>query len=269
MTGASGFQVSGEAAERYERLVAPIMAPFVEALVDAVRPAPGEAVLDLACGTGFVAREAARRVGADGHVAGVDLNPGMLVVAAANGPSEPQVAWAQASADALPYLDDEFDVVVCQQGAQFFPDLDAAMAEAARVVRPGGRFGATAWSSPEGSPFFVAMRLAIEAVAGAEAARSFDTTFACPARKLVSAMRRAGFDGLTSREVTATVHLPPLDRFAPAHLAALPWGEAVAEAAPDGPATYTRLLTDLVNPYITADRGVSVPFAATLATGTR
>ncbi|MGW0663908.1 class I SAM-dependent methyltransferase [Streptodolium elevatio] len=275
MAGGSGFQVSGDAAVRYERHVAPIMAPFVGALVDAVRPAPGEAVLDLGCGTGFVAREAARRVGAEGRVTGVDLNPGMLAVAAEQAPETPEapgapeVVWAQAAAEALPFGDDEFDVVLCQQSAQFFADLDAALAQAARVTRPGGRFGATVWASLEGSPFFVAQRLAIEAIGGAEAARSFDTAFRCPARVLVSAVRRAGFVALDSRDVTANVRLPRLDSFAPLQLAALPWGRVVAEAGPTAPAAYAAILADLLNPYVTADQSVLIPFASTLVTATR
>ncbi|WP_436773760.1 class I SAM-dependent methyltransferase [Yinghuangia sp. YIM S09857] len=266
MDGESGFQVVGDAPVRYERHVSPIMAPFVGALVDAVRLAPGEAVLDVGCGTGFAAREAARRVGADGRVEGVDLNSGMLAVAAEQAP---EVGWSQASAEALPFEDGEFDVVLCQQSAQFFADLDAALAEAARVTRRGGRFGATVWASLEGSPFFVAQRLAIEAIAGAEAARSFDAAFACPARVLVSAVRRAGFSGLESRDVTAEVRLPRLDSFAPLQLAALPWGRAVADAGPTAPAAYADMLADLLNPYVGADQSVLIPFASTLVTGTR
>lgn len=269
MDGTSGFQATGDAPVRYERHVSPIMAPFVGALVDAVRPAPGEAVLDLGCGTGFVAREVVRRVGPEGHVAGVDVNPGMLAVAAEQTPGASEVAWTEAAAEALPFGNDEFDAVLCQQSAQFFTDLDAALAEAARVLRPGGRFGATVWASLEGSPFFVAQRLAVEAIGGAEAARSFDTAFSCPARTLVSAVRRAGFSALDSRDVTANVRLPRLDTFAPLQLAALPWGRAVVDAGPTAPAAYAEILADLLNPYVTADRSVLIPFASTLVTATR
>ena len=73
-----GFQLRGSAPERYERYLHPIMAPFVAALIEAGRLQPGSAVLDVACGTGFIARAAAARVGPTGRIAGTDLNPGML-----------------------------------------------------------------------------------------------------------------------------------------------------------------------------------------------
>lgn len=137
----SGFQLAGSAPERYERFVAPIMAPFVAALLDAADLEPGRALLDVACGTGFAARAAAARVGPAGRVAGVDVNPGMLATAHKNAPSS--IEWHQAPADDLPFPDDTFDAVVCQQGLQFFPDLQAAVTEAMRVTTGGGRVAAT------------------------------------------------------------------------------------------------------------------------------
>ena len=76
------WQLTGDAAELYERYVARhILGPWAPLLVDAARLAPGERVLDVACGTGVVARAAAERVGPAGHVIGIDLNAGMIRVA--------------------------------------------------------------------------------------------------------------------------------------------------------------------------------------------
>ena len=81
------FQLNNEAAERYERCAARyILGPWAPLLVNAARPTAGERVLDVACGTGVVARIAAERVGPSGRVVGVDLNPGMIRVAAGDAP---------------------------------------------------------------------------------------------------------------------------------------------------------------------------------------
>ncbi|WP_260695796.1 class I SAM-dependent methyltransferase [Streptomyces sp. IB201691-2A2] len=114
------------------------MAPFVEALLDAVDLCPGHQVLDVASGTGFVARAAAARVGPTGHVAAADFSEAMLKVAAAKAPRMyPDIEFTVAPADRLPHPDDTFDAVLCQQGVQFFPDLGAALVEASRVLRVG------------------------------------------------------------------------------------------------------------------------------------
>ena len=74
---------------------------------------PGSRVLDVACGTGIVARTAVHHTGATGVDVGLDLHAGMLTVAHAQAPTG---AWVQGSANALPFPTSAFDVVVCQQG---------------------------------------------------------------------------------------------------------------------------------------------------------
>ena len=78
----SGFQLKGAGPEAYERYMVPIHCKtLAEDLVDRVRVRPRERVLDIACGTGIVARYAADLVGTLGHVTGVELNPAMIEVA--------------------------------------------------------------------------------------------------------------------------------------------------------------------------------------------
>ena len=97
-------------------------------------------MLDVACGTGIVARLAAQQVGTTGLVTGVDLNPGMLEVARAHTPtSGAAVDWREGDAGALPCDDASYDVVLCQQGLQFFPDQPRALREMHRVLVSGGR----------------------------------------------------------------------------------------------------------------------------------
>src|SRR5689334_13373487 len=107
------FQLQGNAAERYERWVVPFVShPMLLPLLDFARLQPGERVLDVATGTGLVARLAARRVMPGGAVTGLDLNDEMLNVAREL-PLPPglKIEWRQGSAQALPFDDGLFDVV--------------------------------------------------------------------------------------------------------------------------------------------------------------
>lgn len=135
------MEVSGIAAN-YERYLVPrLFGPTADMLLERVKPEPGQRVLDVACGTGVVARKAAGHVGAGGRVAGIDMTPDMLEAARATAPTDPHVEWRQASADHMPFDDGDFDLVLCQHAMQFFPDKPAALREMRRVMADGGRLG--------------------------------------------------------------------------------------------------------------------------------
>ena len=106
------------AAENYEKnVVTYSTGPFAAILLEHADPQPGEHVVDIACGTGVVARQTAPRVGAAGTVVGVDINPAMLAVARARpAPAGAAIDWREGSALALPVPDNAFDLVLCQAG---------------------------------------------------------------------------------------------------------------------------------------------------------
>ncbi|MEU9669421.1 methyltransferase domain-containing protein [Streptomyces bobili] len=265
MADATGFHLKGSAPERYEHYVAPIMAPFVTALVDAADLYPGATVLDLACGTGFAARAAAAQAGPTGRVAGADANEAMLKVAVDRHPRlYPDIEFTPAPADDLPYPDAAFDAVLCQQGAQFFPDLDAALRETARVLRPGGRFAATVWSNLEASPYFVAQLAAVEQYGDPETAEVFRAAFHS-ADRLTAALDRTGFRQPTGRELTFPVTLPPLQDYVRGHLSAIPWGQTITDTA--GEEALTRA-ADTIRAALPTDT-TTFPFTATLVTAHR
>lgn len=140
MTDAAAGQVSTDAAEVYEEFFVPsLFGPWAEPLCDAAVVGEGQRVLDVACGTGVVARLAQERVGPGGSVVGIDRNPGMLAVARRIAPS---IEWREARAEALPLADDAVDAALCQFGLMFFDDARAALKEMRRVTRPGGRIAA-------------------------------------------------------------------------------------------------------------------------------
>ena len=139
-TSPSFSSYGGTAPENYERYFVPAIGrPLAEDLVARAGIAAGERVADVACGTGIVARLAAEQVAPDGTVSAVDMNPGMLAVAQQAVPADAPIAWHEADAAALPLDDASHDVVLCQLGLQFFPDKTAALRDAHRVLRTGGR----------------------------------------------------------------------------------------------------------------------------------
>jgi SAM-dependent methyltransferase len=139
--------------EMYERwLVGPLFRPCAELTLDELMLSPRDRVLDIACGTGIVARLAKERLGKSGAVVGIDVSAGMLAVAR---PAAPDIDWREGDANALPLRGDErFDIVVCQQGLQFFSDKTAAAAEMRRALAQGGRLAVATWRPDEEIPSF-------------------------------------------------------------------------------------------------------------------
>lgn len=152
--------------EMYEqKLVDPLFRPWAEVLLQRVKLGAGARVLDLACGTGIVARLARERLRDGGRVVGVDVSQPMLAVARIIAPS---IDWREGTADALPVDDNErFDVVVCQQGIQFFSDKPAAAREMRRVLAPGGRLVVATWRAVEEIPLFLELQRVAERHVGA------------------------------------------------------------------------------------------------------
>ncbi len=186
--------------------------PWTEELLVRAVPVPGNRVLDVACGTGIVARLVAQRVGAGTAIAGLDLSPAMIEVARAAAAREGvEVDWHVGSADALPFPDGSFDMVLIQQGLQFFPDKRAAINEVHRVLAPGGRFGTATWAEIAANPFFERFAAAVERHLGTPA---MQTPFSLgDADVLRSLLVGAGFEGVRLVRVTRTARFPDPPRF--------------------------------------------------------
>lgn len=126
-----GYQLSGSAARVYEdRKVKAIFGPLARATLEVVRLGPGDRLLDVACGTGIVARSVHERYGAGVTIAGVDLNESMIEMARTlTSGVVPAIEWVVADAADVPFADDAFSVCICQQGLQFMPDKTSAVRE--------------------------------------------------------------------------------------------------------------------------------------------
>lgn len=217
------WQLERNAAEIYERTAGRyILGPWASGLVDLAGVRPGERVLDLACGTGVVARVAAQRVGASGRVTGLDLNAGMIAVARSlPAPAGAAVTWIERSAQDTGLPDASFDAVLCQQGLQFFPDKPAALREAHRVLAPGGRVAMSVWRTM--GVYNTAVGKALARHVGADAAARFGASRKVPDDKtLVGLVAAAGLKDATLQTQKRTVRLPAVDRFALHHLAGTP-----------------------------------------------
>jgi SAM-dependent methyltransferase len=147
MNEPESWQVTTEAAEVYESCFVPaIFGAWAGPVADAAGIRTGDRVLDVGCGTGVLAREALGRVGHEGRVVGLDLNEGMLAVAAR---TEPRIDWRRSDAASLPFEDASFDVVVSQFALMYFPDRVASLREMWRALAPAGRLAIASWASIE------------------------------------------------------------------------------------------------------------------------
>ncbi len=136
-------------------------ARWKDRLTRVVAPQPGERALDLACGTGDIAY---RLAGAGARVCGLDITPRMLQLARAKS-SVGRTVWTTGDMTALPFADAAFDIVTTGYGLRNVPDLDAAITEIVRVLRPGGRFASLDFNRPE-SPIARAVYLGYLEVTG-------------------------------------------------------------------------------------------------------
>jgi len=193
-----------EAATAYEALFVPaLFRQWSPIVADAAHIKSGDRVLDVACGTGVLAREAAERVGQTGHVAGLDPHAGMLAVAKS---VSPLIDWEQGTAEALPFADGSFDAVVCQFGLMFFPDRNKAIREMLRVMAPGGYCAVAVWDTLENAPAFAALVALLDRIAGNAAGDALRAPFALGDRQALAALfsgAGAGSVNLATRKGTA------------------------------------------------------------------
>jgi len=203
-------QVAGSAAEVYERVFVPaLFADWPPRVLAAVGARPGERILDVACGTGVLARAAESAVGKGGSVVGVDVNEGMLAVARR---LSDRVEWRTGEAEALPFDDGSFDRVVSQFGLMFFADRTRALREMRRVLRPGGRMAVAVWASLDATPGYAAVAEMLEEVLGADVARSIEAPYALgDVAALRAAFVDAGLEGARIETVPGTARFASLD----------------------------------------------------------
>jgi SAM-dependent methyltransferase len=212
MTVPETFQIPLETAEIYEsKFVPALFADWAPHVVDMGDVMSGDSVLDVACGTGIVARTAKERVGARGRVIGVDLNQAMLTVAER---VCPDVELRQADVTALPFDAGTFDAVLCQMALMFFPDRVAAIAEMGRVVKADGSVVIMVPSSLDAQPAYQRLVSLAARHAGPEAVAMLSAYWACgDLDELLATVRAGGLDILSTRTRMGTARFASIDEF--------------------------------------------------------
>jgi SAM-dependent methyltransferase len=248
MTGSvETFQLSVEAAEAYESSFVPaLFAEWAPRLVEAAGVVGGQAVLDVACGTGVVARTAADRLGGRGRVVGLDLNQGMLAVA---GRLRPDLEWRHGDAADLPFEDGSFDVVLCQSALMFFPDRAGALREMARVATAGGTVAVQVWDRLEAQPGYGAMYRAFSEQLGERAGELGGAYWALGDRTRVG---RARF-GSAAEAVATELDATPLAR----------------DIGPDAYRRVMNAAAEAIRPFVVGGGRVELPIGGHLVTGVK
>ncbi|MDH3638621.1 MAG: methyltransferase domain-containing protein [Gammaproteobacteria bacterium] len=197
------------AATAYEGLHVPaLFRQWTPRVLAAAQVRSGGQVLDVACGTGILAREAASLVGGNGSVTGLDASPGMLAVA---GQLAPEVDWREGLAESLPFENDTYDAVVSQFGLMFFGDRAGAIREMMRVLRSGGRLAVAVWESLENSEAYPIEVALLERIAGAPAADALRAPFVLGDRKeLVTLFEDAGVNSVEITTHHGTARFPSI-----------------------------------------------------------
>lgn len=168
-------QVQRSAAEIYEQFFLPaLFAQWGEPMMKAAQVGPGQQVLDVACGTGILARTAVSHVQPNGRIVGLDVNEGMLSVAQKQTSA---VEWRPGQAEALPFEDGSFDAVVSQFGLMFFADRQQALAEMVRVLKRNGRLAVAVWDSLENTPGYAAVVALLARLFGTEVAEGLRSPY--------------------------------------------------------------------------------------------
>lgn len=238
------FQLTGNAAAIYEEQKVPaVFRPLAQATLRAIAIRPDDTLLDAACGTGIVAREALAHLSSAGSVTGFDLNAGMIEAARKLTLGEgKRCRWYVADVSALPFDDGSFSLATCQQGLQFFPDEDAALRELHRVLGPEGRIAITVWAGA--SDFFTSLARALSCYVSDETGQQSLAPFsyagmdALPAR-----MSQIGFSDINMQVLTVLRELVEPASAIPKEIMGNPVGPSVLEK---GPEVMTNIVRDVM-----------------------
>lgn len=262
MTTTETFQLQLAAAELYEQKFVPaIFAEWAPLLIDAAGISPGQSVLDVACGTGVVARHAAARLGGTGVVVGLDLNDAMLTVARR---IRPDIDWRQGDAGALPFPGASFDSVLCQMALMFFPDRVRALQEMGRVARDGGTIAVVVPARLAEQPAYAPFVDMAARHAGPAAMSLLNIYWSCgDIGELRALFDSAGMKVMSARSHTGTAKYPSVGAFVATEVEGSPLIDRIT------PEQYEGIREDaheVLRPFTSADSSVAVPLQGHIVT---
>ena len=221
------FRVPRDPAEAYESMLVPaLFAPWAQMLVDAAGIGADDRILDVACGTGIVARVAADRVGG-GSVVGIDRSPEMLAVARR---LRPDIEWREADASGLPFLARSFDVVLCQAALMYFPDPRKALGEMARAIKDDGTVAIQVWDRLEAQPAYRPFIDVVAGSAGTDEAVLLSSSFSRgDLSELQGLLRTAGLWPVVTRTESTHLRFGSVGAFVMTELQKTPLGASLTD----------------------------------------
>jgi ubiquinone/menaquinone biosynthesis C-methylase UbiE len=258
-------QVTVSAAEIYDSFFVPaLFQEWAARVADAAGVRPGDRVLDVGCGTGVLTVELARRVGPTGAVVGLDVNEGMLAIAARKAAP---VEWRRERAELLPFETGAFDVVTSQFALMFFEDRPAALGEMLRVLKPGGRLAVAVWDTAERSPGYAALIALLERLFGREVADALRAPFVLGRVETVRALfAKAGMPAVDVQTVEGTARFPSIEAWVYTDVKGWTLADMLSEAQ------LARLVEEAeraLRPFVGADGRVAFPIPAHIVTAAR
>jgi ubiquinone/menaquinone biosynthesis C-methylase UbiE len=258
------FQISLEQAKAYEeRFVPALFAQWAPHMVDVAEVVPGHRVLDVACGTGVVARAVAERTD-PALVVGLDVNPAMLEVARS---VRPDIEWREGDAQALPFGDGSFHAALCQSALFFFPDPDVAIAEMARVVDRGGVVAVQTYAGLEAQPGYRRLVDVVVEHTGEEARGLLETYWSQgDLAALGATLEAAGLEVVESRSRWGTARYGSVDELVHAEIGASPLADRVT---PDQVEAISRGCAERLGRFAAADGRLPLPILAHMVAGRR
>ena len=203
-------QVIQSAAEVYDTFFVPaLFGEWGSRVADAAGLAPGQTVLDVACGTGVFAREALSRVLPGGKVSGLDCNNDMLAVARRR---EPHIDWQSGYAETMAFADNSFDVVASQFGLMFFEDRRMALQQMWRVLRPDGCLVVAVWDALERTPGYASMVALLRRLFGERIANELRAPFVLGnTEELRTLFADAGITRIDIDTIVGTARFPSIE----------------------------------------------------------
>lgn len=252
-----------------ERLVPWLFAHWADRLLDVARPGRSAHVIDLACGTGLITEALLNRLDDRGRVRSVDLDRAALAYASA-AVSDDRVTWHEADASQLPFEASTVDVVVCNQGLQFFPDRRAVLAEVSRVLRPGGRLAVAVWGPLADNPWPAAMAAAIGDALGEDARWGAESVCGLgDAAEVGRLLVEGGFVDVDVVDVELTATHPDVRDAIDGQLAAVPSAASIEALGRDGRIKIIDAMAANLGDYTSSEGTLSMPSTSVLAAATK
>ena len=252
-------------AVKYERDKVPkTFYPLALLFLDHVPIQKGDAVLDVACGTGIVARVLSEQLNHQGDIVGVDLDQDMIDFAKTKTPADTSISWHIGNANSMPFLKNNFfDWAVCQQGFQFFSDQPGSLKEIQRVLKPNGGLAMAIWRSisKESNPYYWAIAEAHRKYVSDKAAEKFTTPapiYQGNENDLYTLMQNAGFHNIHIENIHVMRKRGPLEECVVE--------EDYADLEPETRKTVVEFIRRELDPFRTDD-GSEFPYGAHLVIG--